>query len=146
MKLKRFSEVVFSVKINACLSLTAMALIGSLVELIWSISLITPWRIIQYAALSFIASLLQYLCFDPHVIKKLSYAVRSLVFLPCLLAVLIGFAAMFRWFPMGELTAWIIFLAIFAAIFLGLLVGFEIMFRVTGRRYTALLDEKQNQK
>lgn len=145
MSFKRFLTIVFSIKTNACLSLTAMVICGAVVELIWGIPLITPWRVIQYAALSAIVALLQYICFDPRCIKKLSYAARGAIFLPCLLAVLIGFAAVFQWFPMGEWTAWVIFIAIFFAIFLGLLLGFEIMFRVTGRRYTALLDEKQNQ-
>lgn len=142
--MKRFFEVVFSIKANACLGLTAMVIVGALVELLWGIPLITPWRVIQYVALSAVISLLQYLCFAPQVMKKLPYAARSAIFLPCTLAVLIGFAIGFRWFPVGELKAWAIFLAIFSAIFLGLLAGFEVMFRVTGRRYTERLGEKQH--
>lgn len=141
--MKRFFELVFSIKTNACLVLTAMVIIGSLTELIWGVPLISPARIIQYTAIAGITALLQYLCFDPSGIKKLPYVVRGAIFLPSLLAVLVGFAVVFRWFPLGEVKAWAIFLGIFAVIFLGLLLGFEVMFRVTGRRYTALLDEKR---
>lgn len=141
--MKRFLTVTFQIKSNACLFLTAMVIIAALVEIVWRIPLITPWRVIQYTALSGITALLQYLCFDPARLKNRSYAVRAVIFLPSLLAALVGFAVIFRWFPLNELTAWVIFIAIFAAIFLGLLAGFEIMFRVTGRRYTALLDQQR---
>lgn len=142
--MKRFFETVFSIKANACLSLTAMVIIGALVELLWGITLITPWRVIQYVALSAVVSLLQYVCFGSQIMKKPSYFVRTLIFLPCLLAIISAFAVVFQWFPTGQLAAWGIFFGIFLLIFLGLLAGFEVMFRVTGRRYTDLLGEKQN--
>ncbi len=144
--MKRFFEIVFSVKANACLSFTAMMIICTLIELIWGVPLVTPWRVIQYVALSAITGLLQYICFGGRMLEKASYFVRAAIFLPVLLVVLTAFALVFRWFPTGELAAWGIFFGIALVIFLGLLAGFEVMFRVTGRRYTTLLGEKQGQK
>lgn len=50
---------------------------------------------------------LEYLFFKSRVIKIASVAVRSILFLLCTVVLVAGCAILFKWFPAGEVRAWI---------------------------------------
>ena len=144
--MKRFTEVVFSIKLNACLCFTGLMIVSALVELIWRIPLLAPWRVIQMLVLSLVCGGLQYIFYSGQVVKSMGTLQRVGCFALLLFAAVTAFAVAFRWFPVERLAAWGIFLGIFAVGFVAVGAGFEIMFRITGRRYTSLLGQAQNQK
>ena len=102
--------------------------------------------IIQLLALCVVAAILQMGAFTDIIIPKMSYVKRMCLFMFPFLTVIIAFAAVFGWFPMQSIGAWAIFLGIFALCFIVSLVIFEIHFKITGEKYTGLLNEYKKQK
>ncbi len=142
--MKKFVSVVFSMKLNACLCFTAFTIFYALAEIISGYPLLSGWRALQLLVFSVICGALQYVFFSERVLKKMPYVRRVLLFGLCLLAVLAPFAVLCGWFPVGEPLSWLIFLAVFVALLLVLTAVFEVIYRITGRRYTSLLEERQS--
>ena len=144
--MKRFVETVFAIKVNACLCFTGIMIVSVLVELLWGITLVAPWRVTQMLVLSLICGALQYVFYSGRVVKRMGSFGRVTCFMLLLFMAVAAFAVAFGWFPLEHLSAWGVFFGIFIVAFLAIGTGFEIMFRITGRRYTNLLDQAQNQK
>lgn len=102
--------------------------------------------IIQLLALCIVSAVLQLFAFSDIVFEKMVYTKRMCVFMFPLLVVIIGFAKVFGWFPMENIGAWITFLTLFSLCFVISLVIFEIQFKITGDKYTGVLNEYKNRK
>ena len=92
------------------------------------------------------SAVLQLFAFSDIVFEKMVYTKRMCVFMFPFLVVIIGFAKVFGWFPMENIGAWITFLTIFLLCFVISLVIFEIQFKITGDKYTGVLNEYKNRK
>ena len=139
--MKRFLEISMAIKAQACIIFTgtmlAYALIyGFLVE--WQV---TVAMIFELALVSLLCAVIQFVFFSGVVIRTMSYGKRILCALPIFLAVMLGAALVFHWFPAEEWTGWLVFLVIFALAFGGITLGFEIYFRLSGRKYDGMLAE-----
>ena len=144
--MKRLVEVAFAIKMNACLCFTGILFFCIFGELIFQVPLVNASRALQYMVIAMICGAMQYVFFSGQCLKRWSFFLRSMTFAVLLCAVIAAFAYGFRWFPLGNVVSWAIFLGAFAVVFLVILGAFEFLFRVTGRRYTNLLGEKQSQK
>jgi len=113
---------------------TAIALIAKTRAI--SVSLI-----LQLFGVCLAGAVLQMLAFSEIVFKRMAYMKRLALFMFPFLGVITGFAAVFKWFPMQSLAAWLIFIGIFAACFIISTVLFEIHFKITGEKYTGILNE-----
>lgn len=102
--------------------------------------------IIQLLALCIVSAVLQLFAFSDIVFEKMVYTKRMCVFMFPFLVVIIGFAKVFGWFPMENIGAWITFITIFLLCFVISLVIFEIQFKITGDKYTGVLNEYKNRK
>lgn len=94
----------------------------------------------QFLAIAVCAALLQQLCFGTLILKHTRFWVRILLFTVKLFAVLALFAWWFRWFPLEQLTAWLIFGGVFLAAEAAIAAGFAAYHRITGEHYTAKLE------
>lgn len=144
--MKRLVEVTFAIKLNAALCFTGFMLLCMAGELLFQVPLVNLGRAFQMLAIAAVCGILQYVFFSGACLKHWTYFARCMTFAAILFAVIAGFAVGFHWFPAGNWISWAIFLGTFAFIFVAILVAFEVLFRVTGYRYTSLLGEKQNQK
>lgn len=90
------------------------------------------------------AAVLQMIAFSEICIKKMSYIKRLALFMFPFLAVITGFAIVFKWFPMQSFMAWLIFIGIFVFCFIVSAILFEIHFKITGDKYTGILNEYKN--
>lgn len=102
--------------------------------------------IVQLLALCIVSAVLQLFAFSDIVFEKMVYTKRMCVFMFPFLVVIIGFAKVFGWFPMENIGAWITFITIFLLCFVISLVIFEIQFKITGDKYTGVLNEYKNRK
>lgn len=102
--------------------------------------------IVQMFAVCFAAAVLQMLAFSEICIKKMHYLKRLAIFMFPFLAVITGFAIVFKWFPMQSIMAWLIFIGIFVFCFMVSTMLFEIHFKITGEKYTGILNEYKNNK
>ena len=102
--------------------------------------------LIQLLLVCIVAAILQLIAFSDFFIKKLAYSKRLAVFMFPFLAVITVFAVKFKWFPIQSIGAWGLFIGIFVACFIISSILFEIHFKVTGDKYTGVLNEYKNRK
>lgn len=102
--------------------------------------------IIQLLALCTVSAVLQLVAFSELFFDKMAYTKRMCVFMFPFLVVIIGFAMLFGWFPMENIGAWITFITIFLLCFVISLVIFEIHFKITGNKYTGVLNEYKKKR
>ena len=102
--------------------------------------------IIQLLALCTVSAVLQLVAFSELFFEKMSYTKRMCVFMFPFLVVIIGFAMLFGWFPTENIGAWITFITIFLLCFVISLVIFEIHFKITGYKYTGVLNEYKKKR
>ena len=141
--MKRFASYVLQAKTNACYVFTAIMFFYALGDLIWPGTALSGLLILEVMILAFICGTLQVLVFSQLIFKRMGYARRTLLLGVLLFIPVTAFGLLFRWFPVDQAVGWLGFLAIFLLVFAGLTLGFEIIFRITGRRYTSLLEERQ---
>ena len=60
--------------------------------------------------------------------------------------IITAFAVKFEWFPIESIGAWGIFIGIFLICFIVSTILFEIYFRITGDKYTGILNEYKNKR
>ena len=141
--MKRFLEGVIAWKTYACMMFTGSVMV------FWAAAYFLGWdgiplgALLQLLLLSVIGSLLQGIMFTEWLIKSMAYPARLLIFAVVFLAVMSVFAWKGKWFPAGEFGSWLVFAGIFLGIFAAMTVGYEIYFRLAGKRYDGLLDERQ---
>lgn len=102
--------------------------------------------LIQLLVVCIIAAILQMIAFSDICIKKLAYIKRLSIFMFPFLAVITAFAVKCGWFPVESMGAWVLFIGIFIICFVVSTILFEIHFRITGDKYTGLLNEYKNKK
>ena len=102
--------------------------------------------LIQLLIVCIIAAILQMIAFSDICIKKLAYIKRLALFMFSFLAVITVFAVKCGWFPVENMGAWILFISIFILCFIVSAILFEIHFRITGDKYTGILNEYKNRK
>lgn len=141
--MKKFLSFAAELKTWVCLCFTASLIIYMIADMAWGGETIRYSLIWQLLGLCTAITVLQFVFFSGKVLKKPSYAVRMALFGGAILLVCCGFAWGFRWFPLEEAGAWISFLAIFLVAFVAISLGFEIYFRIMGKRYDALLDQRR---
>ncbi len=141
--MKRFISYVLSMKTNACYIFTAILLFYSLSDIIWGGTGLTGVLILEVMGLSMLCGMVQVLVYSDLIFKRMAYTPRTVLLGLVLLVLVTGFAILFHWFPVDRAVGWLAFLGIFLLVFLGLTVGFEVVFRLTGRRYTSLLLDRQ---
>lgn len=103
-------------------------------------------KLLQLLVVCIIAAILQMIAFSNICIKKLDYLKRLAIFMFPFLAVITLFAVKCSWFPIESIGAWILFLGIFTICFIISTVLFEIHFKITGDKYTGILNEYKNRK
>lgn len=101
---------------------------------------------IQLMIICIIASILQMIAFTDICIKKLIYTKRLAIFMFPFLTVIIAFAVKYNWFPIRNMGSWILFIGIFVTCFIVSTILFEIHFRITGDKYTGILNEYKKRK
>lgn len=141
--MKSFISYTLSMKTNACYIFTAIMMFYALGSVIWTGAPLTGLRILQVLLLSLLCGVLQVLVFSDLLFKRMGFGPRNLLLGLVLLALVTGYALLCGWFPADRPSAWAAFLVLFLLVFLGLTVGFEVVFRLTGRRYTSLLLDRQ---
>jgi hypothetical protein len=135
--MKKFTETLVAIKSVAAFVFVAQIMMYVVGMMITGYANAMPFSFIwQALALSLITALLQYLCFDDRVIKKMRYSLRIVLFAVPLFAVLSSFALIGRWFPADRAGAWLLFAIIFLVVLVVITVAFEVYYRVTGKRYT----------
>lgn len=157
--MKKFLKLVMELKSWICLSFTAAILIYLTIDFLldWIAeggSLTAAWGsfaetkmhctlILQIFILCACISLLQYVFFSGRVLKKPSYSLRMALFAVVCFGLCLGFAGMFRWFPLENPGAWLSFAVIFLIAFAGISLGFEIYFRAMAKKYDEALGRRQ---
>ena len=87
------------------------------------------------------AAALQFVFFTPIIIKRMTYALRLLLFGLCLYAVLVTLAITMSWFPVEMLGAWVSF----TVTYLIMLAAATAIFAVKHKRQERILNEKLNE-
>lgn len=144
--MRTFIDYTVSAKTNACYMFTAILFFYALGDLFLPGGGLSGLTILEIMLLSMVCGALQVLVFSDLLLKRMGCAGRTVLLGVVLLAPATGFALLCGWFPADRVEGWLGFLGIFLLVFLGVTVGFEILFRITGRRYTDLLTERQGEK
>ena len=138
--MKKFWNVVFRIKLQACIVFTACAFSSLFVSRFipeWSVSEAMLW---QFLLIALVGSVLQWLAYSGDVIRRLRYAFRHMIFGVLYLAFLTPCAYCFGWFPGGSLGSWLAFVGIFIGIFVIIGAVFAVYYRITGKKYDEALD------
>lgn len=141
--MKKFLSYVLQAKTNACYIFTAILFFYAIGDVFGYASPLSGFLILEVMVLALICGTFQVLIFSNLIFKRMREACRTLLLGVVLLVTVTGFGLLFHWFPADQAAGWLSFLAIFLLAFVGLTMAFEIIFRITGRRYTSLLEEKQ---
>lgn len=94
----------------------------------------------QFLAIAVFTVLLQAACFSDWFFKRLRTSLRMVLFTLKMFCMLSVFAWVFRWFPMDDLMAWLVFGGIFLLFELAIALSFEVYNRLAGEKYTAQLE------
>lgn len=127
------SAVALTYTASLCLAMVCYAAFGG--------DAIPISMLFQLLLVSLCASILQTVCFTDLTFRKLSYTLRTVLFLAAFFAVLTAFALVCRWFPAGYPMSWLIFAGGFFLLGGVIMLGFEIYYRISGRKYDGLLGE-----
>ena len=122
--MKKFAEVVLTLKSNACYIFTGSCCAALVIDLFTDIHIITSSLLWQFLLIALVGSLIQCLAFTGLVFKNVSYLVRSVIFIIPFFLFLTLCAWGFHWFPLEQLNSWMIFIGIFLAVFLGISLFF----------------------
>ncbi len=94
----------------------------------------------QLLFISLLASILQFIFFSDNVFPRMRYVHRFVFFAVPLFALVGTFAYAFRWFPVHSAVNWGIFFLVYLFFFGIITVVFELYAKITGKRFTAMLD------
>lgn len=144
--MKKTFACIMEWKTNACLSFTAAVVIYSVFAWGFGQQAVELRTLLSLLLICAIGSVLQLLCFTEHIIRKMRYTRRTLLFLALFFPLLSGTAALFRWFPTEYAGAWLVFAGSFAVAFVAITIGFEIYYRAAGKKYDGLLGQYRREK
>lgn len=132
--------------ISCCLMFTAMMILDTAVRFVENLQGVAPVQVLSYLIFSAAGTFLQIFWFTETVLKKMKYLERLASFAVTFLLLLTTIAAVFRWFPLRHLDAWLLFVGIFVMIFVLFTIGFEIYYHRTGKKYDGLLGQYKARK
>jgi len=144
--MKKFLEVVLAWKTAAALMFSASVVLCVVIMLFTGADAVPIPVLGSLLIVSMGGTFLQLLAFTDHIIKKMRYTVRMIVFVIPFLALLMANAYFFRWFPMEEAMYWLMFVGVFLVVFVGGSIAFEVYFYVMGKKYDGLLGQYRKQK
>lgn len=143
--MKNFIKIISQIPKYTSYSFSMSMIVFLIVGFITRIQEISINRIIQLGVICIIASVLQMIAFSNILIRRLAYTKRLALFMFPFLAVITAFAIKYNWFPLENIISWIIFIGIFVTCFIVSAI-FEIHFKITGDKYTGVLNEYKNNK
>ena len=144
--MRRFMRFVAEWKTASALSFTAAVVIYTVISLAAGGDAVPIRVLLSLLLICAVGSAVQYLCFTDNIIRSMRYTRRTLLFLGLFFPLLAGTAWLFRWFPVEQAGAWLIFTASFLAAFVLFTLGFEIFYRSAGRKYDGLLGQYRREK
>lgn len=137
--MKKAVEIIVAVKNIAAMAFTGMVMLYMVFGELFGLTSISFSLIWQAIFIALICGVLQFIAFSDYVIKKMKFSRRSLLFIVPLYAAISAFAVCFSWFPISA-PGWGLFTVIFFVIFAIMAAAFEAYFRITGNRYTQMLN------
>ena len=144
--MKKTMSSVLAWKTGACLSFTAAVILYSVIAWACGQRAVELRILLSLLLVCAAGSAIQLLCFTEHIIRKMRYTRRTLLFLALFFPLLSGTAWLFRWFPTEYAESWLVFGGSFAATFMVVTIGFEIYYRAAGKRYDGLLGQYRREK
>lgn len=142
-------EWVKSIAVKTSVFFTIVMLMFCVAELIFA----GPQYAIIIALSLFLAcilmTVLRWLWFTDAVIKKLSFGARIFGFGACAFVLLAACAWAFKWFPVSNPGAWVLFIVIFFATLAIFSIGYQIHYKHTAGSFDAALQayhEKMDQE
>ena len=144
--MKKFFEGVMEWKTAAALMFSGSVILYSIVMALLGQHEISIMIITSLLIVSSIGTFLQQLAFGDRMIKKMRYTMRCVVFILPFFVLLTLNALAFRWFPLEQSGAWLLFTIIFLVVFVIMTAGFEIYYRITGKKYDGLLGQYRQSK
>lgn len=144
--MKKVKEIVSQIPKYTAYSFSMSMVVFMAIGLVAGIKAIPVSRIVQLLFICVAAAVLQMIAFSDICIKKMAYTKRLAIFMFPFLIIITAFAVMGEWFPTENIGAWITFIGIFIACFAISTLLFEIHFRITGNKYTGILNEYKNKK
>ena len=142
--MKKVIEIISQIPKYTAYSFSMSMVVFMVISLIVGVESMSTSRLIQLLIICIVAAILQMIAFSDICIKKLAYTKRLVVFMFPFLVVITAFAVKFEWFPIESIGAWGIFIGIFLICFIVSTILFEIYFRITGDKYTGILNEYKN--
>lgn len=139
--MKKFVKVMAEFKKWVCLCFTGQITLYAAFSLIFDKPVMDCVKVFELLGISLAVSLLQFLFFSGHVIKKLRYSLCLTLFSLLLVGELSLCAVIFHWFPLENSGAWFFFVGAFLVCLLVFTLRFEIYFWAAGKKYDGLLGE-----
>jgi len=139
--MKNFFAGIVEWKTWAALCFSGATVIYIVIALFLGESEIAIRDIVSLLLISSAGTFIQYLAFGPRIIKHMRYTFRMIIFAVPFLALLIGTAYSFEWFPSDNRAYWLTFIGIYLVAFIGMTVSFEIYFHASGKKYDGLLGQ-----
>lgn len=131
--MKKFVQSLPQVFVNLCVAYTLAVLIYPLLGA-QGAQMRRGW-LYEVLLICVAAVLLQYVFFSGHVVKRLSYLWRMVLFAVGMLAVVSACAVGFGWFPVADARSWLFFVGLFLAGFVAIALVFEAAFRLRRKVY-----------
>ena len=145
--MKKILFVISEVKTSACLCFSAWVTVWAMLSLLfWPGATLRAGQVLGMLAASLWAACLQWLCFIYEKGQRYSYVVRVALFAAGFYPALAACAWFQKWFPAGNVAAWVGFTALFFLLLVLVTIGFEVLFSVQGKRYAGLLGEYHRKK
>lgn len=138
--MKKFIEVTAEIKSFASMIFAGLIIVYTVFGGFFGLKEISFSLVWQALFISAIASILHFVVFTDVLAKKMRYGAKLTTFAIFMLFVLTGFAYFFKWFPVESGLYWLIFVLICLFFFGIVTLVFKMYFRVTGKKYTELLD------
>ena len=144
--MKKVKEIISQIPKYTAYSFSMSMVAFIIIGLIAGVESMAIGMLVQLLIVCIIAAILQMIAFSDICIKKLAYTKRLAIFMFPFLAVITAFAVKCGWFPVESIGAWVLFIGIFITCFVVSTILFEIHFRITGDKYTGILNEYKNKK
>lgn len=138
--MKKFIEITAAVKSFGGMIFAGLIIVYTVFGGFFGLKEISFSLVWQALFISVIASCLHFLIFTDTHIKKMRYLGRLILFALPLLVVISGFAYIFKWFELNKAIYWLIFVVIYLFFFGMVTLAFKAYFKITGKKYTELLD------
>ena len=144
--MKKVKEIISQIPKYTAYSFSMSMVVFMIIGLIAGVESMAIDMLVQLLIVCIIAAILQMIAFSDICIKKLAYTKRLAIFMFPFLAVITAFAVKCGWFPVESIGAWVLFIGIFITCFVVSTILFEIHFRITGDKYTGILNEYKNKR